>query len=153
MCAAFDEGVKSCGLISAAIGDSTVLDRLLVRLLVSLLQSICRRFLSERDSSRRSEPVRRDVPVGCQDPAVSTLLYKSAAVESREKAVILPSAHGRSSGLSALHEIFTSLAGRYAGRPWDEGAWGCSDTLAETEHVDSDCTRRLSEQDVTRKIR
>ncbi|KAM0714672.1 hypothetical protein Q7P37_009970 [Cladosporium fusiforme] len=113
MCAAFDDGVRSRGLLSASVVDPAALDRCLV----SLVQSLCRRFLGQKKSSGAVAAVRKHIPAGRQDPAVSTLLYKSAAVESRENGVILPSGRGRSMGLSALQEITTSLGERYAGLP------------------------------------
>jgi hypothetical protein len=51
--------------------------------------------------------------VGLQDLAVSILLYRSAATESRENGDILPSERRRLQGLSALQEISSSLAERY----------------------------------------
>jgi hypothetical protein len=84
MCDAFDVVVKSRSLTSGAIVDPSSLDRRLV----SLVQSICRRFLGQRTSSGLTAEIRREIPVGHQDPAISTLLYKSAAVESRENGFI-----------------------------------------------------------------
>jgi hypothetical protein len=111
MCDAFDVGVRSRGLMSRALVDPASLDRRLV----SLIQSVCRRFLGQRNTSTPATGTPKDIPVGHQDPAVSTLLYKAAAVESRENGVILPSERGRLKGFSALQEISTSLAERYAG--------------------------------------
>jgi len=85
-----------------------------------LVQSICRRFLGQRKSSGLTTRTRREIPVGHQDPAISTLLYKSAAVDSRENGVILPSEGKQAKGLSALQEVSASLATRYAGRPSED---------------------------------
>jgi hypothetical protein len=140
MCDAFDVGVKSRGLMSGAIVDPSSLDRRLV----SLVQSICRRFLGQRKSSGLTTGTRKEVPVGHQDPAVSTLLYKSATVESRENGVILPSEGRQSKGLSALQEISTSLARRYARRPSED---------SQPTRVPSHPCISLSEEDVAREIR
>jgi hypothetical protein len=56
-----------------------------------------------------------------QGLAVSTLLYKSAAVESRENGIISPSERGRSEGLSALQNISASLVKQSANIPLDVG--------------------------------
>jgi hypothetical protein len=96
--------VRSRGLMSRALVDPASLDRRLV----SLIQSVCRRFLGQRNTSTPATGTPKDIPVGHQDPAVSTLLYKSAAVESRENGVILPSERGRLKGFSALQEISES---------------------------------------------
>lgn len=140
MCNAFDVEVKSRGLMSRSIVDPSCLDRLLV----SLAQSICRRFLGQRKSCGLAAGTRRDLPVGRQDPAISTLLYKSAAVESRENGVILPSESGRAKGLSALQEVSASLASRYAGRPSED-----SQAARSSNHS----FIALSEEDVAREIR
>jgi hypothetical protein len=84
--------------MSGAIVGPSSLDRRLV----SLVQSIYRRFLGQRKSLGLTSRTRREIPVGHQDPAISTLLYKSATVESRENGVILPSESGRAKGLLAL---------------------------------------------------
>ena len=60
MCDAFDVGVKSRGLMSGAIVDPSSLDRRLV----SLVQSICRRFLGQRKSSGLTTGTRKEIPVG-----------------------------------------------------------------------------------------
>ena len=98
MCDAFDAGVKSLGLMSGSIVDPGSLDRRLV----SLVQSICRQFLGQRKSLGLATRTRKEIPFGRQDPAVSTLLYKSATIESRENGVILPSKSGQAKGLLAL---------------------------------------------------
>jgi len=110
---AFDIRVKSYGLMSRAIVDPSSLDRCLV----SLVQSICRRFLGQRKSCRPTTGTRREIPIGHRDPTISTLLYKSAAIESRENRAILPSESRQANGLLALQEISASLASRYSGRP------------------------------------
>jgi len=142
ICAAFDLGTRSLGLLSAAPVEAATLERRLI----SLVQSICRRFLGEKTSSAAAGMSRKTVPASQQDPQVSTLLYKSAAAESRENGDILPSERGRSAGLSALQEISDSLAERYAGR-----------ALASDGSVDSvgvgECHDELSESDVVREIR
>lgn len=118
MCAAFDDGVRSHCLVAKSIVDPAFLDCRLV----SLVQSICRKFLGQKKLSGPATRTHKDAPVGYQDYqdhqdlATSTLLYKSAAVESRENGVILPLESGRSKGLLALQEIYESLAERYAGR-------------------------------------
>jgi hypothetical protein len=117
MCDAFDIGVKSRGLMSGAVVDPSSLDRHLV----SLVQLICRRFLGQRKSSGLTAGTCREISVGRQVLAISTLLYESAAVESRENGVILPSESGQAKGLSALQEISASLATRYSGRPLEDG--------------------------------
>jgi hypothetical protein len=63
---------------------------------------------------------RKDIPVSHQDPAISTLLYKSATIESRKNGVILPLESRQLKGFSALQEISTSLAERYAERLSDD---------------------------------
>jgi hypothetical protein len=95
---AFDIKVKSRSLMSGAVIDPSSLDRCLV----SLVQSICRHFLGQRKSSGLTTRTRREIPVSYQDLAISTLLYKSAAVESRENGIVLPSESRRAKGLSAL---------------------------------------------------
>ncbi|GAB7336923.1 hypothetical protein MBLNU13_g01490t1 [Cladosporium sp. NU13] len=142
MCDAFDVGVKSRGLMSGPIVDPSSLDRRLV----SLVQSICRRFLGQKKSSVPATGTRRDVPAGHQDPAISALLYKSAAVESRENGVILPSERGRAKGLSALQEISASLATRYAGRLSE-------DSQPARSSSPSPSFIALSGEDVAREIR
>lgn len=95
---AFDIRVKLRGLMSRAIVDPSSLDRCLV----SLVQSIYRRFLGQRKSLGLTTRTRREIPIGHQDPAISTLLYKSAAVDSHENGVILPLESGQVKGLLAL---------------------------------------------------
>jgi hypothetical protein len=142
MCAAFDEGTRSLGLLSTAPVDAATLDRRLV----ALVQSICRRFLGQKKLPITTWAAKKTVLAGPQDPAVSTLLYKSAAAESRENGDILPSERGRLKGRSALQEISGSLADRYAGlssvrdRPIDG---------IEVDPTDDE----LSEGDVAREIR
>ena len=144
MCAAFDEGARSRGLLSAALADAATLERRLI----ALIQSICRRFLGQKKSSTTAGANRKKAPADRQDPQVSTLLYKSAAVESRENGDILPSERGRSAGLSALREIRDSLAERYAGRALlsDESAHGIGVTLDQSRDA-------LSESHVAKEIR
>lgn len=143
MCAAFDEGTRSLSLLSAAVPVNAAA---LERRLIALVRSICRRFLGQKRSSTAAGVSRKKVPANRQDPQVSTLLYKSAAAESRENGDILPSERGRSGGLSALREISDSLADRYAGR-----------ALVSNEPVDgagADQSRdELSESHVVREIR
>lgn len=119
MCAAFDQGMRSLGLLSAAPFEAATLERRLI----SLVQSICRRLLGQKISSAAAGVNRKTVPASRQDPQVSTLLYKSAAAESRENGDILPSERGRSAGLSALQEISDSLEKRYAGRALVSDGW------------------------------
>ncbi|KAI6788852.1 hypothetical protein KC343_g2541 [Hortaea werneckii] len=142
MCAAFDEGTRSLGLLSAAPVDAATLDRRLI----TLVQSICRRFLGQKVSSPAAGVSKRIVSANQQDPQVSTLLYKSAAAESRENGDVLPSKRGRSEGLSALQEISGSLAERYAGRALVLD--GSGDGIEADETHDE-----LSESDVKREIR
>jgi hypothetical protein len=66
ICDAFDAGVKSRGLLCGAIVDPSSLDRRLV----SLVQSICRRFLGQRKWSGLTSGTRREIPVDHQDPAI-----------------------------------------------------------------------------------
>jgi hypothetical protein len=84
--------------MSRAIVDPSSLDRCLV----SLVQSICRRFLGQRTLLELTARTRREIPIGYQDPAISTLLYKSAAIESHKNGVILPSESRQAEGLLAL---------------------------------------------------
>ena len=142
MCAAFDEGTRSLGLLSAVPADAAMVERRLI----ALVQSICRRFLGQRRSSPTAVVNKKNVPAHRQDPQVSTLLYKSAAVESRENGDILPSERGRAGGISALREISHSLAERYAGR-----ALVCGGSVGATEA--DQAHDELSESDVTREIR
>lgn len=139
MCAAFDDRPRSQGLLSISVVGPAALDRRLV----SIVQSLCRRFLGQGNSSGVAAETRKRIPAGRQDPAVSTLLYKSAAVESRENRVILPSERGRSMGLSALQEISKSLSKRYAGLPL-----GDIDLLQVSDHP----SIALSDADVVRGI-
>jgi hypothetical protein len=140
MCDTFDVRVKLHGLMSRAIVDPSSLDRRLV----SLVQSICRRFLGQRKSPGLTTRTRREIPVCYQDLAISTLLYKSAAAESRENGVIPPSKSGRVRGLSALQEISASLVTRYAGRPSEDNQPARSFSYSFIA---------LSEEDVAREIR
>lgn len=144
MCTAFDEGMRSRGLLSAALIDAAALERRLI----ALIQSICRRFLGHKRPSTAAGVGRKKVPADRRDPQVSTLLYKSAAVESRENGDILPSERGRSQGLSALQEISCSLAERYAGRALVPG------DSADGVGMDQDRSHAgLSESHVVKEIR
>lgn len=142
MCAAFDEGARSLALLSAVPADAAILERRLI----ALVQSICRRFLGQRRSSATAVVNRKNVPAHRQDPQVSTLLYKSAAAESRENGDILPSERGRAEGISASREISDSLAERYAGRAVVHGEPVVAIGVDQTHD-------KLSEGDVTREIR
>jgi hypothetical protein len=146
ICDAFDVGVKSRGLMSGAVVDPSSLDRRLV----SLVQSICRRFLGQRKSSGLTTRTRREISVGHQDPATSTLLYKSAAVDSRENGVILPSESGRARGLSALQEISASLATRYAGRPSEDSQPALSSSHSFVALSEEDIAREIRRQDANK---
>lgn len=141
MCAAFDEGARSLGLLSAGPSDPVTLDRRLV----TLIQSICRRFLGQRVSRPAAGLGKKVISAKPQDPQVSTLLYKSAAAESRENGDILPSERGRAEGLSALQEIAGSLADRYAGRLLASD--GSGNAVGADQRHDE-----LSEDDVAREV-
>lgn len=148
MCAAFDEGTRSRGLLSAALTDAATLERRLI----ALVQSICRRFLGQKRSSTAAGVSRKKVPADRQDPQVSTLLYKSAADESRENGDILPSERGRSAGFSALQEISDSLAERYAGRALlsDESVDGIGADQSRDELSESHVVREIRRQDASK---
>lgn len=118
LCAAFDEGKRSLGLLPAAPFDFTTLDRRLI----ALIQSICRRCLGQRRSSAGANGSRKHVLAREQDPQVSTLLYKSAAAESWDNGDISTSERGHSEGLSALQEIAGSLADRWTAQKFC--SWG-----------------------------
>ena len=148
MCAAFDEGTRSRGLLSAALVDAATLERRLI----TLVQSICRRFLGQRRSSTAAGVSRKKVPADKRDPQVSTLLYKSAAIESRENGDVLPSERGRSAGLSALQEISDSLAERYAGRALlsDGSVDGIGADQSRDEVSESHVVREIRRQDASK---
>ena len=84
MCDVFDDGVKSCGLMSEAIVDPASLDRRLV----SLVQSICRRFSGQRKSSGPAVGTRKGVPVGNQDPLVSGVPFIACAQGGQQTNIV-----------------------------------------------------------------
>jgi hypothetical protein len=74
-------------------------------------------FLGQKRSLRPAAGTPKDISIGHQGLAVSTLFYKSIAVESLENGVILPSERRRSEGLSALQEISALFVEQSAGLP------------------------------------
>ena len=115
-------------------------------ILVHVLQCVCDRVLGKRTS----RPARRKSPPGpsphSPDHAVSVLLYKSAASDSGENGVVMPSAEGRRRGVDALAEITAALAERYTAKEaFVDGQ--SSDAPAATKMPPS-----FSEDDVKKEI-
>jgi hypothetical protein len=108
VCSRFDVEIKT----NPAVEETDDPDHLHT-ILVYILQSVCDKVLGKTpDRLARRKPPSGPSPHS-PDPAVSVLLYKSAASDSRENNVVMPSPEGRRKGMDARAEITAALAKRY----------------------------------------
>jgi hypothetical protein len=108
VCSRFDVEMKN----HPTVEDTDDPDRLHA-ILVHILQSVCDKVLGRRpDRLARRKPPPGPSPRS-PDAAVSVLLYKSAASDSRENGVVMPSPEGRRRGMDARTEIAAALSKRY----------------------------------------
>ena len=152
VCSRFDTEVTKHSVLEKT-DDPTRLHTTLVR----ILRGVCERALgrrSERPFSRRSSP---PLSPHIQDAAVSVLLYKAAATDSKENSSIVPSTQARQRGIDALAEIVASLTQRYTGEEpaADENPRNTSPTLPETPtplslFSEDEVKREIADQDPNR---
>ena len=110
LCTTFDREVGRRPYLDTS-NDVDLVDTALIR----VLQLVCDKTLGRRPAAKiSSKNGSSRVSPSIQDTAVSVLLYKSAATDSRENGVILPTDAARLRGVGAMEEVTASLRDRYA---------------------------------------